>query len=272
MKTEPYKVPPSDEGTTPRRGSRLELTGLLGLPDIRQGDDLAELLGEGLVRHGLEPVDGDVLVVAQKIVSKSEGRLVALADVSPSQRAQDLALAVDKDPRLVELILQESREVVRHRQGVLVVEHRLGIVLANAGIDQSNILGDEVALLLPVDPDRSARELHERLSRRFGCALGVIINDSLGRAWRVGTVSVAIGAAGIQSVRDLRGDTDLYGRELRVSIVGHADELSSAASVVMGQGSEGIPAVLIQGLPYRPQEDQQPASAIVRSKTEDLFR
>lgn len=245
----------------------------LRLPLVEPGDDLASLLIESIGDSGQSLREGDVLVLAQKIVSKSENRYVALADVVPSARAIDLAAAVEKDPRLVELILQESNEVVRHRAGVLVVEHRLGAVLANAGIDQSNIVheGDsDRVLLLPEDSDRSAAGLRETLGQRTGVLPGVIIADSLGRAWRVGTVGVAIGVAGVPAAQDLRGDHDLFGRELKVTIVGLADEIAAAGSLVMGQASEGVPAVLIRGLNLKGEAGV--ARDLVREKSMDLFR
>ncbi|MDX1383791.1 MAG: coenzyme F420-0:L-glutamate ligase, partial [Thermoanaerobaculia bacterium] len=213
--------------------SALTLTPLPGIPRVEPGDDLVAILLAATAEAEIELVDADVLVVAQKIVSKAENRYVELASVTPSASARTLALEVDKDPRLVELILSEAEEVVRYRVGVLVVAHRLGFVLANAGIDQSNIEhggGEGRVLLLPEDPDASAAELRRRIGEETGADVGVIINDSLGRAWRNGTVGVAIGAAGVDCLRDLRGDADLFGRELRVTEVGVGDELAAAGS------------------------------------------
>jgi coenzyme F420-0:L-glutamate ligase/coenzyme F420-1:gamma-L-glutamate ligase len=252
---------------------RLELVALPGIPRVRPGDDLAELLLAALDRLGERLRDGDVLVLAQKIVSKVEGRLVDLASVEPSARAHELASAVDKDPRVVELILRESRRIVRQRPGLLVVEDQRGLVLANAGIDHSNVetgpLGERV-LLLPEDPDRSAAELRRRLESASGQRVGIIVADSLGRAWRLGTVGIAIGCAGLRSLEDLRGCADLEGRELQVTEVGHADQIAAAASIVMGQAAEGLPAVLVRGLPASASE--LPASALLRPPEEDLFR
>jgi coenzyme F420-0:L-glutamate ligase/coenzyme F420-1:gamma-L-glutamate ligase len=214
-----------------------------------------------------------VFVLAQKIVSKAEGRMVELASVKPSGEAIELAEKVQKDPRLVELILSESVRVVRARPNVLIMEHRLGFVMANAGIDQSNVAapgGPQQALLLPVDPDGSAGKLKTRLSQQFGVPLAVIINDSFGRAWRRGTCGVAIGAAGLPALMDLRGSPDLFGRELQVSITGHADEIAAAASLVMGQGAEGQPVVVVRGLTWRGAENG--ASELVRPAAEDMFR
>lgn len=255
----------------------LALHALAGLPPVRAGDDLAALTLAALDAQGLALRDGDVLVFAQKIVSKSEGRSVALAAVEPSPRAVELAAAVQKDARLVELILRESVRVVRHRVNVLIVEHRLGFVMANAGIDQSNVdHGDgERALLLPADPDASAERLRAQLAARSGAAVGIVVNDSFGRPWRRGAVGVAIGCAGIASVRDLRGAPDLFGRRLRVTDVGVADEIASAASLLMGQADEGLPVVLVRGLSpalVPGGSAGQPARTLVRAAQEDLFR
>src|SRR5256886_12747398 len=215
---------------------------------VRPGDDLARLMIGACENNALAPADGDVIVVAQKIVSKAEGRYVDLAKIHPSPRAVSLAAEVDKDPRLVEVILAESRRVVRQRPGVLIVEHRLGFIMANAGVDRSNVepaAGKEYVLLLPSDPDRSAAALLARFDARFGRRLGVIIADSWGRPWRHGTVGVALGAAGLPVVLDLRGRRDLFGQELRVTQTGFADEIASAASLLMGQANEALPAVLV---------------------------
>ena len=256
-----------------RRVGRLELLALPGLPMVKAGDDLAALLAEAYARGGIVPQPSDVLALAQKIVSKAEGRSVELASVTPSPRAVALAAEVEKDPRLVELILSESVRVVRSRPNVLIVEHRLGFVMANAGIDQSNVApvdGVERALLLPRDPDGSAQALREALGRRLGTAPAVIVTDSFGRAWRRGTQGIAIGAAGLPALLDLRGNPDLFGRTLQVSISGFADEIASAASLVMGQGDEAQPAVLVRGLAW--QAEDNPASNLVRPANEDMFR
>ncbi len=243
---------------------RLELIAPTGLPRVQPGDDLAALIaGAGLQDH-------DVVVIAQKIVSKAEGRLFSLADVTPSPRAIELGATVDKDPRLVELILQESVEVLRAIRGVLVVQHRLGFVMANAGIDASNVDDPDQVLLLPADPDGSARRLRARLKEIAGVEVGVVINDSWGRAWRVGTTGAAIGAAGVPGVIDMRGLPDLNGRILRVTEIGHADELASAASLLMGQAAEGRPVVIVRGLGPSPRDGN--AAELVRPKQMDLFR
>src|SRR5262245_32046118 len=249
----------------------LTLTALPGIPEVTAGMDLAALVLEAVARADRRLLDGDVLVIAQKIVSKAEGRTVRLADVTPSSRALELARNSERDPRLVELILRESREVVRVKRGVIIVEHRLGFVMASAGIDQSNVPGeDEAALLLPVAPDVSARLLREELARRSATDLGVVINDSFGRAWRNGVTGVAIGAAGLPALVDLRGTADRGGRALKVTQVAAADEIASAASLLMGQGAEGTPVVLARGFPYARREGT--AAELVRPRDEDLFR
>src|SRR5450432_1443892 len=251
----------------------VEILAVPGIPLVRQDDDLVALIGEVLARGGIVPRADDVFVLTQKIVSKAEGRMVDLATVEPSTEAVELAGNVQKDPRLVELILSESVRVVRARPGVLIVEHRLGFVMANAGIDQSNVASPDdpqQALLLPVDPDGSAAALRRRLSLRFGVPVAVIISDSFGRAWRRGTCGVAIGAAGVPSLMALRGLPDLFGRKLQVSITGHADEIAAAASLVMGQGAGAQPVVVVRGLTWRGPNNA--ASELVRPAAEDMFR
>ena len=231
----------------------LQLSAVRGLKPIERGDDLAALIAAAFAASDLALRAGDVVVVAQKIVSKSEGRLLDLATVVPSPRAIALAGEVGKDPRLVEAILSESLRVVRKRPGLLIVEHRLGFVMANAGVDQSNVAapdGRQRVLLLPENPDASAAALRERLRTLTGASVGVIINDSFGRAWRRGTVGVALGAAGLPALIDLRGRPDLFGRTLEVSVIGFADEIAAAASLLMGQADEGRPVVLVRGLAW----------------------
>ena len=249
------------------------LTALSGIKLVEPGDDLGAITVAALRDNGLVPKDGDVLVVAQKIVSKAERRYVDIPFVRPSDRATALAAEVDKDPRFVEVVLSESKRVVRHRPGLLIVEHRLGFVMANAGIDHSNVLaedGAERVLLLPVDPDGSAQALRQYLISVFGVGLGVIISDSFGRPWRKGTVGVALGAAGLPAFVDLRGRPDLFGRELLVSETGFADEIAAAAGILMGQADEAIPMVLVRGLAWSAPD--QPAAALVRPAEHDLFR
>jgi coenzyme F420-0:L-glutamate ligase/coenzyme F420-1:gamma-L-glutamate ligase len=251
----------------------LEVIALQGLPLVRAGDDLVERIASALKSNGVELRARDVLVVAQKIVSKAENRVVDLATIEPSAEARALAADVDKDPRLVEVILSESARVVRARRGVLIVEHRLGFIMANAGVDQSNVApkeGSAHVLLLPENPDRSAEALRRGLAKATGVDVAVVINDSFGRPWRQGTVGVAIGVAGLPALIDLRGQPDLFGRKLEASVIGFADEVAAAASLVMGQADEALPAVLIRGLSWSASESR--AASIVRSPNEDLFR
>jgi coenzyme F420-0:L-glutamate ligase/coenzyme F420-1:gamma-L-glutamate ligase len=253
----------------------LTLTPLAGLPMIQPGDDLAGLLLDALARAQITLQDGDILVLAQKIVSKAEGRRVNLAQVQASPAAVELAGRTEKDPRVVELVLQESREVLRSRPGTVIVEHNLGFVCANAGIDHSNVAGEgdaaaEWVLLLPADPDRSAQALRARLEAASAARLGVMIIDSHGRAWRNGTVGVAVGLAGLPGVVDLRGQPDLFGYTLRITQVGAADELAAAASLVMGQAAEGTPVVHVRGFPYPLREGG--LGELLRPREQDLFR
>jgi coenzyme F420-0:L-glutamate ligase/coenzyme F420-1:gamma-L-glutamate ligase len=249
------------------------LTAIPDVPNVEPGDDLAAVLIRTSEAAGLALTDTDVLVVAQKIVSKAENRYIDLAAIKPSQRAKTLAAEVEKDARLVEVILSESRRVVRHRPGVLIVEHRLGFVMANAGIDRSNVdpaLGEEPVLLLPENPDASAAALHARFAAHFKKEIGVVISDSFGRAWRRGTVGVALGVAGLPALLDMRGRPDLYGRALRVTQTGFADEIAAAATLVMGEADEGRPAVWVRGLVQS--GPPSPAASLVRPADEDLFR
>lgn len=258
---------------TPVKQRKLTLTALPGIPEVVRGAHLAELLLAAVIRAGETLESGDVLVVAQKIVSKAEGRLVRLAEVTPSDRARELARIIGKDPRLLELMLRESREVLRSKPGVLIVEHRLGFVMASAGVDQSNVPGinrEEVALLLPEDPDASARRMRDDLRDACGVDVSVLINDSFGRAWRNGVTGVAVGVAGIPALIDLRGHPDREGRALRVTQVAAADELAAAASLLMGQSDDGFPAVLARGFPYARREST--VAELIRPRAEDLFR
>lgn len=251
--------------------TQLTLTALRGIPLVQPGDDLARLILDALAANDLTLQATDVLVVTSKIVSKAEGRVVALRDVTPGERAHELAAQTGKDPRVVELVLQESRGVSRVAPNVLVVEHRLGFVSANAGIDQSNLEGgDERVLLLPVDPDLSARVIRQRLLEVTGVAVGVIISDSHGRPFRLGNVNVAIGVAGMPALIDLRGQPDLFRRTLRISIQGYADMVAGAAGLLTGEGAEGLPVVLVRGLTY-PDIDGR-ASQINRPAEHDLYR
>lgn len=253
--------------------TNLTLTAVPHFPHVQPGDNLAELILEALAKAQISLADGDVLAIAQKIVSKAEGRLVRLADVQPDEHAVEVAAQTDKDPRVVALILQESEEISRMRRGVLIVRHRLGFTSANAGIDRSNVAqsGDEeTVLLLPLDPDASAGRLREAIAAKLGVQVGVVITDSHGRPFRMGTVGVAIGVAGIPALWDRRGEPDLYGYQLQHTDVGVADEIAAAAGLLMGQAAEGTPVVLVRGL-HLPVTDGR-ASDLVRPKEMDLYR
>jgi coenzyme F420-0:L-glutamate ligase/coenzyme F420-1:gamma-L-glutamate ligase len=239
-------------------------------PEIRPGDDLGAAIATVLRGAGLLPEPGDVVVVAHKVVSKAEGSIVDLREVTPSGAAMTLAGEAQKDPRLVEVILRESRVVRRVRPGLIIAEHRLGFVCANAGVDHSNVgLGAEVVALLPKDPDASAERLRSRLQEIFGADVAVIVNDSHGRAFRRGTSGVAIGAAGLRVLKSYVGEEDRYGYVLRVSVEGVADELAAMANLLQGQAAEGTPLVLIRGVEYAGTEK---AADLVRPEGEDLFR
>lgn len=253
----------------------LTLTPLIGIPLIQPGDDLVEVIRSSIDNNEIEFQDGDILVLAQKIVSKSEDRYVNLTTVTPSEPAIELSNDTGKDPRLLELILQESTSVIRKRLGLIIVEHRLGFICANAGIDHSNVKGDwgnhdDWVLLLPENPDYSAQLLRNDLVHATGKNVGIMIIDSHGRAWRMGTVGVCIGLAGLPGLVDLHGNKDLFDYELRVTEVGAADELASAASLMMGQAAEGTPVIHVRGFPYPLREGF--LRELIRSKEFDLFR
>jgi coenzyme F420-0:L-glutamate ligase/coenzyme F420-1:gamma-L-glutamate ligase len=253
----------------------LVLNPIEGIPLIQPGDDLANLIWSALVGNDIRLQDGDVIVMAQKIVSKAEARLVKLSKIQPTVKAIEISKIAEKDPRFVELVLQESREILRVRAGTLIVEHKLGFICANAGIDHSNIQGldddpNDWVLLLPDDPDESAKSIRTRLEGYSGQHIGVLIIDSHGRAWRMGTVGVAIGYSGIPGLVDLRGKSDLFGYQLRVTQVAAADELAAAASLVMGQTDERIPVVHVRGFPFHLREGS--LDELIRPKELDLFR
>ena len=249
----------------------LSLFALEGIPEVEHGAPLGRLLLDACERQGLPLERGDILVVAQKVVSKAEGRLVRLCDVQPSSRALMLGSKTDKDPRIVELMLRESREVLRAERNVLIVEHRLGFVMASAGIDQSNVPGaEDCVLLLPEDPDASASGLRTALRHASSVDIGVVVNDSFGRAWRNGVTGTAIGVAGLPALVDMRGQPDRNGRPLQVTQIAVADEVAAAASLVMGQAGESIPAVLVRGFPYELRASS--VRELIRPRAEDLFR
>jgi coenzyme F420-0:L-glutamate ligase/coenzyme F420-1:gamma-L-glutamate ligase len=244
---------------------------LPGIPLVKPGDDLAQLILQALARANLSLQTGDALVVTSKIVSKAEGRIVELNTVLPSAEALRLADTTRKDPRIVELVLNESKSISRAAPGVLVVRHRLGFVSAQAGIDQSNVDGSEDrVLLLPLDPDASARVLRDCLRDLTGAEVGIVISDSHGRPFRMGNVGVAIGAAGLPTLLDLRGNEDLFGRVLRISQQGYADMIASAANLLTGEGNEGLPVVLLRGLEF-PMESGT-AAALNRPPEQDLYK
>jgi len=255
--------------------SQMIYTALPGLPLVQPGDDLVTMILEGIERASVTLLNGDVLVVGQKVVSKAEARLINLDDVTPSAEALLLAEETEKDPRLVEVILRESNQVVRKRVDLIIVEHKLGFICASAGVDRSNIRGvgerpGEWVSILPEDPDASAQIIRQRIHDDTGAQIGVLIIDSHGRAWRHGTVGVVIGVAGFPALLDLRGRPDLYGDPLQVTQVGLADEVAAAASVLMGQADECRPVIHVRGLPYDLREGS--LSEILRPKELDLFR
>jgi coenzyme F420-0:L-glutamate ligase/coenzyme F420-1:gamma-L-glutamate ligase len=255
--------------------AQVTLTALPGLPLVKPGDDLAALILAGLAAAGLTLASGDVLAIAQKVVSKSEGRLVRLEDITPSAHALELAEITQKDARFVEAVLSETKTVLRTAFNTLIVEHRLGFVCANAGVDRSNVgpHGEghaEYLLLLPADPDASCRRLRARFQAEAGADVAVIINDSHGRAWRTGTVGVALGVAGFPALHDMRGHRDLFDYTLQVTQIGLADELAAAASLLMGQADEGRPVIHVRGVPYAFREGD--AQELIRPKELDLFR
>jgi coenzyme F420-0:L-glutamate ligase/coenzyme F420-1:gamma-L-glutamate ligase len=256
-------------GATPMLG--LQVWPLAGVPMVAPGSDLCGLIEGALEASEFDLCDGDVLVLAQKIVSKAERRSVDLRSVTPTEPAIELADRADKDPRLVQLILQESTEVLRVRPGLIVVQHRLGFVAANAGIDHSNVgPGGEQVLLLPEDPDATCAKLSSELQARLGVDVAVLINDSFGRAWRIGTIGTAIGVAGLTAVADLRGRPDLFGVPLLSTVIGFADQVASAASLVQGEADEGAPIAVVRGLAHS--LGAGTAADLQRPRDEDLFR
>jgi len=253
----------------------LTLSPLLNLPLVSSGDDIARMIIKGLSEMHLDVMDGDIFIIAQKIISKAENRLVNLNDVIPGKEAEKISSKCKKDPRMVELILRESNTVLRTRPGTIIVEHRLGFICANAGIDHSNVAGpygnkEDWVLMLPEDPDGSARKIQQDLGACYRKRIGVMIIDSHGRAWRNGIIGISIGLAGVPGLVDLRGTPDLFNYSLRITQVGAADELAAAASLVMGQANEGTPVVHARGFPYDLRESS--IKELIRKKEQDLFR
>jgi coenzyme F420-0:L-glutamate ligase/coenzyme F420-1:gamma-L-glutamate ligase len=253
----------------------LTITPLVAIPLIHPGDNLAEIILSSLVVSNISLEDGDIIVIAQKIISKAENRLINLANISPSNKAVALSKECEKDARLVELILNESNEVLRDRPGSIIVEHKLGFVCASGGIDHSNVLGEtgrpeDWVLLLPVNPDHSASLLRQSLESATGAHIGVMIIDSHGRAWRLGVVGTCIGISGIPALIDERGWQDLFGYKLRITTVSAADELAAASSLMMGEAAEGTPVVHVRGFPYPLRESS--IQELIRPKDQDLFR
>ena len=253
----------------------LVLTSLIGIPEIKAGDDLGRVIADALKSNEVFLEDGDIIVIAQKIVSKAEGRLINLITVQPSEKAKEIAAYVEKRPELIELILKESNEVLRTRPGTIIVEHKSGFVCANAGIDHSNVKGnwgepEDWVLLLPENADDSAVRIRNGIEAITSKKIGVMIIDSHGRAWRMGTIGMTIGLAGVPALVDLRGQPDLYDYKLRVTVVAAADELAAGASLLMGQAAEGTPVVHVRGFPYALREST--SQELVRYKSYDMFR
>jgi len=248
----------------------IRVMGLETIPIVGEGDDIGALICEAAEREGIGIEDGDVIVVSHIIVSRAEGRVVELSAIKPSEFAKNIASAMGKDPRLVEVVLRESKAIARMGDGHLICETKHGFICANAGVDRSNVPGKDRVALLPEDPDASARRIRERIRQLTGREVAVIISDTHGRPLRRGTINVAIGVAGLEPIWDRRGDVDLFGYTLRVTQVAVADELASAAELVMGQADEGIPVVIIRGYRYRPSEEAS-ARELIRPREEDLF-
>lgn len=255
--------------------NNLVLTPLPDIPMVHTGDDLVQIIEAGLLKANLLLQSGDIVILAQKIVSKAEGRWINLVTIHPSEQARELARQIEKDARLVELVLRESKQILRTRLGTMIVEHKLGFVCANAGVDHSNVAGpgtaeEEWVLLLPENPDASAQKIRDALVAMSGAQVGVMIIDSHGRAWRQGVVGVAIGISGVPGLVDMRGKSDLFGYNLRITTIGAADELAAAASLVMGQANEAIPIIHARGFPYELRDGN--LNELLRPKEQDLFR
>jgi coenzyme F420-0:L-glutamate ligase/coenzyme F420-1:gamma-L-glutamate ligase len=258
-----------------KQAKTIEFISIEDLPLICEGDDVAKLVIEGLKKQGTNPENNDIFVFAQKIISKAEGRMVNLNDILPSSEAIRLAKITNKDPRFVQVVLNESKKVIRAEENVLIVEHVNGFICANAGIDHSNVIevseeSENWVLLLPKNPDESALALRKKLQDFYSLHFACLIIDSHGRAWRNGTVGISIGVSGVPGLVDLRGREDLFGFKLKVTTVGAADELAAAASLLMGQAAEGSPCILVRGFPYELRESS--LSELLRDEKNDLFR
>jgi len=247
----------------------ITLTAIEGIPMVNAGDDLAALIAAGLDHTGLKPQAGDILVVCQKVISKAEGRVVDLNDIEPSEFANNLAKRWEKDPRAVEIVLRQTNRIVRNDRGVIIVETGPGWICANAGVDESNSLSDDRAILLPVDPDASAAKVRVGMRNRYGVDIAVLVTDTFGRPWRDGLTEICLGIAGMNPIQDLRGTTDLGGRELQHTVVAIADELAAAAGLLMEKAA-GVPAILVRGYAYQPFEGS--AKVLIRPAEADLFR
>jgi coenzyme F420-0:L-glutamate ligase/coenzyme F420-1:gamma-L-glutamate ligase len=247
----------------------ISLTAIENIPMIKPGDDLAALIAAGIDRTGLRPEAGDILIVCQKVVSKAEGRLVDLTQIEPSEFARNLAKRWEKDPRAVEIVLRQTSRIVRNDHGVIIVETGPGWVCANAGVDESNSLEDDRAILLPEDPDASARKLRDAMRDRYGVEVAVLVTDTFGRPWRDGLTEVCLGIAGMNPMLDLRGTNDLGGRELHHTVIAIADDLACAAGLLMEKAG-AVPAVIVRGYKFQPYEGS--AKVLIRPPEADLFR
>jgi len=247
-----------------------QIIGIEGLPIIKTGDNLAELVCKAAEKQGTPVRDGDILVVTHVIVSRAEGKIVNLDDVVPSEFAKSIAAQYDKDPAMVEVVLRESKSIKRMGDGKLITETKHGFVCANSGVDKSNVPGERIVALLPDDPDASAEKIRQEIKRLTGCDVAVIISDTHGRPLREGEINVAIGVAGIKPIKDRRGEKDLFGYVLRVKQTAVADELSSAAELVIGQADEAVPVAIIRGYKY-PKSENAKATELIRPPEKDLF-
>lgn len=248
----------------------IQIIGVKGLPIIKEGDDLARLICNAAAQQGTPIENGDIIVITHVVVSRAEGNVVNLDTVVPSDFAKAFAQKFDKDPALVEVVLRESKSIVRMGDGKIISETKQGFVCANAGVDRSNVPGERNVALLPKNPDRSARRVRKKIARLVGKDVAVIVSDTHGRPLREGEINVAIGVAGLNPIRDRRGETDMFGYVLRVKRTAIVDELSSAAELVIGQASEGIPVAIIRGYSY-PRSERAKATELIRPREKDLF-